>query len=315
MLVCTTPDVSIDLQKKLAEETQQTVVQNKVAELDEKDRYQAEILITYGNFEDAITVQETDRLPNLRWIHVLSSGTEQLPKDTIRDRALCVTSSKGIHSIPMSEYVICAILYFAKRIGDFRKLQDQMRWSYSLGMSEIYGKTLCVLGTGFIGTEIAKKAKALGMEVIGFNRSGRASDGFDQTYKIRHVNEFIPSFDYICNALPSTKETRGLIDKEMIRSMKDGVIFINVGRGDLAVEADLEEGLRTGKIGGAALDVFNKEPLEPGHPFWSMENVIITPHASARTERYMERALDIFIKNYHLYKENAFENMVNKVSF
>lgn len=315
VIVFTTSDISCELQRAIANQTKSEVVQNKISKLNQKDKSKAEILITYGNFDDAITAEDISQLIHLKWIHVLSSGTEQLPKEAIRSRKIHVTSSKGIHAIPISEYVVCSILYFAKKIEEFRKLQKQRAWSYSMGMSEIYGKTLGILGTGYIGREIAKKAKALGMSVIGVNRSGNHSDEFDQIYKVHKLKEILPAFDYICSVLPSTDETKHLIDRGTISHMKDGVIFINAGRGDVAVEKDLLESLRTGKISGAALDVFEEEPLESCHPFWAMENVLVTPHASARTEMYMERALNIFLDNFKYYQDNDLKNMVNKVNF
>lgn len=315
MIVCTTPDLSDELKETLAAQTQLRVHQKKIAELGARDKEETEILITYGNFEDAVTVEELEQLPNLKWIHVLSSGTEQLPANYTKEQSILVTSSKGIHAIPISEYVIAALLYFAKRIPDFRRLQERMQWSYSEEMFEIHEKTLAVLGTGYIGSEIAKKAKALGMNVIGVNRSGRDTDGFDRIVKMKRLKEILPDCDYVCSALPSTEETRNLIDHGMIRHMKEEVVFINVGRGDLVVEEDLIQALQSGKIAGAALDVFREEPLENGHPFWRMENVLVTPHASARTSRYMERALSIFLNNFSHFRNGETGNLANKVSF
>ncbi|WP_340084033.1 D-2-hydroxyacid dehydrogenase [Siminovitchia sp. FSL H7-0308] len=315
MIVCTTSDLSAEMRQKIAKETQVPVVQRTINELSKREKNAVEILITYGNFDDAVTVEELRQLPGLKWIHVLSSGTEQLPITPIKDKNILVTSSKGIHAIPISEYVIFAVLYFAKHIPHFIKLQEQKSWSYTAGMSEVYGKTLGVLGTGVIGLEIARKARALGMSVIGVNRSGRHMAGFDEVHRVQRLKEIVPCCDYICSALPSTDETRNLIDKNIIQLMKDQVIFMNVGRGDVIVEEHLLEALRTGKIGGAALDVFKSEPLEAQHPFWRMKNVLITPHASARTNMYMFRALQMFLENFRYYQQNALQFMVNKVDF
>ncbi|RST77615.1 D-2-hydroxyacid dehydrogenase [Siminovitchia acidinfaciens] len=314
MIVCTTADISKELQNRVMEETGCKVVRKKLPMLESTEKYEAQYLLTYGNFDDEINPEELKQLPNLKWIHVLSSGTEQLPKSVIKDKDILVTSSKGIHAIPISEYVLYAILHFAKRNTEFRKLQDEMNWSYTMGMFEIHGKTLGVLGTGSIGSGIAKKAKAFGMNVIGVNRSGRRPAEFDRIYKIEQLKEAVPQCDYICCVLPSTEETTNLIDKEIIGLMKDQVIFINVGRGDIVIEEDLVKALKTGKIGGAALDVFNNEPLEAAHPFWSMENVLVTPHASARTDMYMNRAIKLFLENYQHFQMKKFDDMINKVT-
>ncbi|GIN89053.1 dihydrofolate reductase [Siminovitchia terrae] len=315
MIVCTTSDISNEIIKKVIKETGCKVVQKKIQMLKSSEKYETKYLLTYGNFDDEVNAEELEQLPNLKWIHVLSSGTEQLPQSVIKDRDILVTSSKGIHAIPISEYVLGAILHFAKRITEFRKLQDQMSWSYTQEMFEVYGKTLGILGTGSIGSDIAEKAKVFGMNVIGVNRSGRRPAEFDQVYKIDQLKEMVPLCDYICCILPSTKETIHLIGQEIISLMKDQVIFINVGRGDLVIEEDLLKALKAGKIGGAALDVFKEEPLKTGHPFWSMENVLVTPHASARTKMYMNRAINLFLDNYKCYQKRQLDNMVNKVTF
>lgn len=315
MIVCTTPDLSDGLRENISAETQLCVIQKKISKLDANEKKKTEILITYGNYGDAVSVEELAQLPNLRWIHVLSSGTEQLPANYIKKQSIIVTSSKGIHAIPISEYVITALLYFAKRIPDFRQCQKSMQWSYTVEMLEIHERTLVILGTGYIGAAIARKAKALGMEVVGVNRSGRGSDAFDRVVKLEQIREVLPDCDYLCSALPSTKETTDLIDHQMILHMKEGVVFINVGRGDLVVEEDLIQALKEGKIAGVALDVFKKEPLEDSHPFWQMDNVLVTPHASARTNRYMERALSIFLDNFHHLEDGISGNLVNKVVF
>ncbi len=315
MIVCTTADISKELQKWVMEETECKVVQKKLPMLESNEKYDAQYLLTYGNFDDEIKAEELKQLPNLKWIHVLSSGTEQLPESVITEKGILITSSKGIHAIPISEYVLYAILHFAKKNTEFRKLQDEMKWSYTLDMSEIHGKTLGVLGTGAIGSDIAKKAKTFGMNVIGVNRSGRRPAEFDQIYIIEQLKEMVPLCDYICCVLPSTEETTNLIDKETISLMKDQVIFINVGRGDIVIEEDLVKALTTGKIRGAALDVFKNEPLKAEHPFWSMENVLVTPHASARSNMYMNRAIKLFLKNYQHFQKKQYDDMINKVTF
>ncbi|WP_049662081.1 D-2-hydroxyacid dehydrogenase [Bacillus sp. FJAT-27231] len=314
MILCTSSDLLKEQLQRIREETQKNVVQNKIILLSEAEKQQVECILTYGNFDDAITAEELEQLPNVKWIQTMSSGTEQLPHNMIEKKNIHVTSAKGVHAISISEYVLGAMLHFAKKIEKFQVLKKNKVWADSEEMFELHGKTMCVLGTGHIGQEIARKTKVFGMNILGVNRSGNHVEGFDEIYSLHQIAEIFPQCDYICSALPSTIETRDLIKKETIDFMKDGVVFINVGRGDLIVEEDFIQALQAGKIGGAALDVFKSEPLEYGHPLWSTDNLIITPHASYKTNRYIHRVLAIFLANYNYFKYGDFEGMINKIN-
>lgn len=313
MILCTSSDLLKEQIQRIKEETQKDVIQNKITLLSEAEKHQVECVLTYGNFDDAITAEELEQLPNVKWIQTMSSGTEQLPYNAIKKKNIQVTSAKGVHAISISEYVMTAMLHFAKKIEKFQALKKSKLWNDSIEMFELHDKTLCILGTGHIGHEIASKAKAFGMNVLGVNRSGYHAEGFDRVYPLHQIVDIFPQCDYICSALPSARETRDLIKKETIGLMKDGVVFINVGRGDLVVEEDLIDALQTGKIRGAALDVFRSEPLEGGHPFWSADNLIITPHASYKTNRHINRVLTIFLANYVCFKSGNFIDMINRI--
>lgn len=315
MIICTHDDVTDEHAKEIAAKTGKEVTIGKIATLSDQHKEQAEILITYGNYDDSVFAEELAQLPRLKWVQALSAGTEQLPLAYMEKHGILLTSAKGVHAIPISEYVLGMVLHFAKKVDKFQFLKQRMVWGQSEEMFEVHGKTIGILGTGSIGSEIALKARAFGMKPMGVNSNGRSVDGFDQVYALRELDQLLPLCDYVCAVLPSSPETRDLIDARRIALMKDGGVFINVGRGDLVVEEDLYEALRTSKLRGAALDVFRDEPLPYHHSLWQLENLIITPHASAKTNMYVTRALDIFLQNYNLFQAGQQEGLINQVGY
>jgi phosphoglycerate dehydrogenase-like enzyme len=284
-----------------------------IESLPEDIKKQTNIILTYGNYEDKLSEEDLRELPNLKWIQVLSSGTEQLPVSYLMQENILVTSVRGIHSIPISEYVFGMMLYFSKKINEFNIQKKEKNWAATIELIELYGKTVGILGTGHIGKEVAKKAKSFGMKTVGVNRSGGEIKNFDQIYTIENLSDVIGDFDYICSVLPSNSWSQGLVNRSLINRMKDGVTFINVGRGDLIVESDFLEALQTQKIRWAALDVFNEEPLDRKHPFWMVENLVMTPHASSITNMYLVRSLDIFFKNYKYFIDNDINSIINRL--
>src|SRR5699024_823559 len=139
---------------------------------------------------DMITNEDISELPKLNWIHVLSSGTEQLPLDTIKDKDIILTTVRGIHGIPISEYVFTMLLYFTKCMPYYQQAQKDKRWNIQQ-TDELYGKTIGILGTGSIGTEVAKKAEVFGMIPYGVNRSGKSSRAFEKVYKVTALDDII----------------------------------------------------------------------------------------------------------------------------
>lgn len=314
MILCTSESLLDENIKKIEFETKTKVIQKKISFLSEIEKYQIQCILTYGNYDDLITAEDLEQLPNVKWIQSMSSGTEQLPYEIIAKKNICVTSAKGVHAIPISEYVMATMLYFAKKIEKFQSLKKSTTWDISIEMFELYEKNLGVLGTGHIGQEIANKARHFGMNVLGMNRTGYEVEGFQKVYSLNQITDMLPHCDYICSVLPSNVDTRDLINRKTINLMKDGVIFINVGRGDLVVEEDIVDALQTRKISGAALDVFRDEPLESAHPLWFMDNVIITPHASAQTNMFINRFLGIFLHNYFHFRSGDFSKMINRIN-
>ncbi|MFC4319853.1 D-2-hydroxyacid dehydrogenase [Litchfieldia salsa] len=277
----------------------------------EGDLPKADILITLG--ED-LTPDLIAKATKLKWVMVVSAGLEKMPFEALKDRNIMVTNARGIHKIPMAEYTFSMILQVAKQTKQLYELEKQKIWDRTLVQTfELGGKTLGILGVGAIGGEIARLGKAFNMKVIGVNRSGNAHQNIDEMYAMEKLDEFLQEADCIVSVLPSTNETTYLLTESHFRSMKSNAIFINVGRGDLVKDSVLVKVMREKQIAHAILDVFETEPLPPTHPFWSMDNVTVTPHISSITKNYMPRAFEIFRENLKVYNngEGTYINLID----
>lgn len=298
---------------QLSNETGQDVVRCRIGDLPSHLKSKVQVVVTFGNYEDTVSEQDAAALTGLCWVQSMSSGVEDLPLKSLRDRQIIITSARGVQAGPIAEYVVGMLLYFAKRLSYFQMMQNARVWDAQTDTGEIDGKVLGVLGTGSIGQAIARRAAAFGMTLIGVNQNGHPVPGFERVYAVDDVQTMLAMCDYICAALPSTAQTRGLIGPQSIAAMKDGAYFINVGRGDLVLDDALVDAIRSGKLGGAALDVFNDEPLPVHHPFWSLESVILTPHVASRTADYIPRVLDLFLANFRCFQDGRYEDMMNLV--
>lgn len=312
MILCTTSDFNEKHSFKMFEKTgKQVQVSKDFLTIADKDKIK--VLLTYGNYDDVITDTQLKQLPNLQWIQLLSAGYDTLPLETMAKRNIRLTTASGVHAKPISEYVLGMILYFYKDFPKYLSSKGKHHWDGTDEAEELEGKTIGILGTGHIGNEIARKSKALGMKSIGLNTDGRMVQGFDTVLPFHKIDELLSASDIVCSVLPSTSTTIGLMNKERFHVMKDGAIFINAGRGDLVIESDFLAAMKQGKFKGVALDVFAEEPLPPEHPLWDVDNLIITPHISARTNQYMNRCVDLFIKNLALYESEQFDQMINAI--
>lgn len=240
-----------------------------------------------------------DVAPNLKWIQLTSAGADRLLQSGFVGPDLIVTTASGLHATPIGEYVLAVMLMFAKGAPRFFRAQLRREWARFLP-SELHGKTVGIVGMGNIGREVARLSKAFGCRVLGIRRSvtGRTSDEHaDEVLPPSELASLLRESDYVVLATPLTPETRGMIAEPQLRAMKPTAVLVNIARGAVVVEADLVRALREGWIAGAALDVFEREPLPPDSPLWDFENVIVTPHISGGTEIYNRRAVGIFTDN------------------
>lgn len=254
----------------------------------------ADVLVTYG--ED-LNASHIEGATSLKWIMVASAGLEKMPMKEIEARNIIVTNVKGIHKIPMMESIIAHILSIKKSLPTVRENQTNGVWSKNVKSSELFGSTAIILGPGAIGGEVGRLLQAFGVHTIGCNRSGKPADYMDQMVSFPELKNVLPSADIIISVLPSTPATKHLLTYEHFQCMKRTAIFMNYGRGDLIKEEELHRALEDELVAYAVLDVFEQEPLKEGHAFWGTPNVIVSPHISSHSSKYVERALAIFSQN------------------
>jgi len=239
----------------------------------------------------------------VRWVHTLSAGVDKILWPELIDSPVPLTNARGIYKESLAEFTIAAILFFAKDLRRLVRSQEAGAWD-QFDVLFVRGKTLGVVGYGEIGRECARLSEALGMNVRAVRRKGRS------TGELRDV---LAASDYVVLSTPLTSETRGMIDAEELTAMKSSAVIINVGRGPVIVESALIAALSEKRIRGAALDVFDVEPLPDGHPFYKLDNVLLSPHSADHTVGWEELALRGFLKNYERFsKGEPLEDVVDK---
>jgi len=244
----------------------------------------------------AVLFGTSTRLPDLRWVHALSAGVERVIRPEMAERGIILTNSAGAYSRAMAESVLASILAVAKCLPEHVRNQQEGIWrTYS--KVELRGKTLGVLGLGSIGRDAAGLARCLGMRTIGTLRHPRALPGIDAVYASHEAARVAAESDFLLVAAPSTPATQCLVDEAVLCAMRPTAWLINVARGSLVDEKALLRALDEGRLAGACLDVFEREPLPSDHPFWHMANVLVTPHNSAYSRESFERATELFLDN------------------
>ena len=251
--------------------------------------------------------------PNLKWIHVISAGVEHLhPLDWMFD-GLVLTNSSGVHAKKAGEYGLMSILMLQNHMTKI--ITNQKNNSFvSLFSNPIAGKTVVLVGTGNLGTSMAKLVAPLGVNIIGVNKRGRITEGCSKVISIDKIDTVLPDADFLYLAVPETPETKNLISKERLNMLKPTCGIINIGRQSVMDYDVLCKKLSNNEIAGAILDVFTLEPIEKNSKLWDIPNLVITPHVSSDDNgNYVKLTLDIFIKNLKLFIENKeLNNQVDK---
>jgi phosphoglycerate dehydrogenase-like enzyme len=238
-------------------------------------------------------------LPALGWAQSIWAGIEPL-LDPASRRNYTLTNARGVFGELMSEYVIGYLLAHERRIFQMVEDQKNKRWN-DTDTGTVRGKTIGILGIGSIGADVARTAKFFGMNVRGYTWSSEISKDVDKYYHGNDLLEFAKGVDYLVNILPNTKDTRKIVNAELLSVLPPHAIFINVGRGPAADESALLDALNQNKIAGAVLDVYEKEPLPTDHPFWTTPNLHMTFHTAAPS--LPEDITKIFFENYKLFNE------------
>ncbi|MGH3713579.1 MAG: D-2-hydroxyacid dehydrogenase [Micromonosporaceae bacterium] len=233
----------------------------------------------------------------LRWVHIASAGVDTLMFDALRRSDVTLTNSRGVFDGAIAEYVLGLVLLFAKDVTTTIDHQRATRWAHR-ETERLAGRTALVVGTGPIGRAIARLLRAAGMRVAGVGRTARSDPDFGQVYAAADLHAALGTADYVICAAPLTDATRGMFDAAAYAAMRRTARFVNVGRGGHVVTADLEAALAGGQIAGAALDVFDTEPLPAESPLWSMSNVVVSPHMSGDFIGWKSALVEVFRDNF-----------------
>ncbi len=249
-----------------------------------------------------------------RWIHSLWTGVEGILTPELLAHPAPLTNGRGVFRWPLADWVAAAMLYFAFDLGRVIRQQQAGVWEPFIA-GRLEGKTLGIIGYGSIGSAAAARAKVFEMKIAALRRKPAAPDPLvDRSFsQPAQLTDLIAASDYLLAVLPLTAETRGMIGAPQIAAMKPDAVFLNVGRGPVVDEPALIDALQSKRIRGAALDVFAVEPLPTGHPFYSMPNVLLSPHTADRVEGFLGPAVDAFLENLQRFLAGQpLENVVDK---
>lgn len=248
----------------------------------------------------------------VKYIFLFSQGVDYMLLDSIKERGIVLTNNKGAYAEPIGEFIVLALLEMEKRVKLNLENQKNKKWAPRSFTGDLYNKKILFLGTGDISMEAAKRLQGFDMEIVGYNTNGRDIEYFNYCVNEENLKGELNEADYVVMVLPSTEKTKNFLDEERFSLMKDGVKFINVARGDVIDEKALIKYLENGKIKGAVLDVFEKEPLPEDSPLWDMEEVYVTPHISGTSEDAEARYLKGAMENLKRLSEN--KDLVNLVN-
>ncbi|MFI4946481.1 MAG: D-2-hydroxyacid dehydrogenase, partial [Burkholderiales bacterium] len=255
--------------------------------------------------------------PDVGWVHCRSAGLDSLMFPALVKAKAVLTNGKGVFSLSLAEFVIGALLYFTR---DFpRLIRNQRRGVWEVFEPlDLAGRTLGIVGYGDIGRATAQRAHHMGMKVVALRRRPELSSTdpwVSETLPVSELVALMRRSDDVVVATPLTDDTRGLVGKSAIDAMKPGAVLVNVGRGPCVDEAALLQALREQRIRGAALDVFETEPLPAGHPFYALDNVLLSPHCADNTPGWLEAAMRAFVANLARFRRGErLESVVDKAS-
>jgi phosphoglycerate dehydrogenase-like enzyme len=237
----------------------------------------------------------------LRWIQVTTAGVDHLLEAAEALRDVVITNTRGIHADIIADFAFAAISVLHWGFPSLFRDQQKKKWEKRY-TAPLAGKTLGVIGVGAIGSEIARRGQSFHMSVLGVKRDPSPVDGVDQVFGPDQLHQVLAQSDFVVVALPATPQTHLAIGENELRLMKRTAFIINVSRGTIVAESSLVKALKEKWIAGAALDVFEKEPLPEGSPLWTLQNVIITPHIAGDLTDYPERVAEVFSENLLLWK-------------
>jgi phosphoglycerate dehydrogenase-like enzyme len=287
----------------------------------------AEVLLTSGR-----NLPKLELVPNLNWVQSSLAGVEAFLKSELAYKPnLLLTSASGTMIEMMGEYTLMAMLMLAHKIPEVVQLQRKKEWGNNLNKAlqplDLRGRTVGIVGYGSIGREIARVLQPFGMKILAVKKNlmkledeGYTPEGlgdpegklFTRLYPIEALKGMLGECDHVVITLPHTPETHHLFNKDIFDAMKPGAYLVNVARGGVIKDEDLVAALKSGRVGGAVLDVFDPEPLPADSAYWSLPNVIVTPHISGVSADLLDRVIDLFMANLKRYL--AGQTLLNRVN-
>jgi phosphoglycerate dehydrogenase-like enzyme len=248
----------------------------------------------------------------VQWVHTLSAGVDKVLFTELIDSPVPLTNGRGAFKDGLAEFAIASMLFFAKDLRRLVKNQEADRWE-QFDVVFLRGQTLGIVGHGEIGRESARLARALGMRIAATSRRGGKQTNDVELYPLEELRQMLSISDYVLISTPLTAETKGLLGDAELRAMKPSAVIINVGRGPVIVESALIDALEQRRIRGAVLDVFDQEPLPDGHPFYRLDNVLLSPHSADHTVGWEQLAMQIFVENFDRFRNGQpLTNVVDK---
>ena len=303
-------------QLKMLEQLRQTatVTVGNTVQAVEPSAPRADVIFAWSGNRDLLE-QIWSAARQVKWVHSMAAGLDNLLFAALVESPVPLTNSRGVFSQSLGEFVMGAVLFFAK---DFRRMvrsQDAGIWE-AFDVDEISRQSLGIIGYGDIGRAVARRATAFGMKVLALRRrpeQSRDDSMLDQLLPLERKLELMAGSDYVVVAAPLTRDTRGMIGATELRAMKKTGVLINIGRGPVVDEAALIRALQEKWIRGAALDVFENEPLPQGHPFYRLDNLLLSPHCADHTSDWMEQAIQFFLDNFERFRKGEpLQNVVDK---
>jgi phosphoglycerate dehydrogenase-like enzyme len=315
LFICPPASRFLTLLKTLSPEVK-IVTGNTPDAFSQEARAEARVVLFNGSLGPILQKIYPD-LRRVEWLHCLSAGLDAVLTPEMTQIPIPLTNSRGVFARSLSEFALAGMLYFAKNLNRMCKAQREGKWE-QFDIEELHGKVLGIVGYGEIGRRTAERAKPFGMQVHVLRRHPKLAAGdplVDRVYGGDELDSLLAASDYLLVSAPLTAETRGMLGAAQLAQMKSSAVIINLGRGPVVVETALIDALRQKKIRGAVLDVFDKEPLPAGHPFYSLDNVLLSPHCADHTATWMEETMQLFIENLELFRAGKpLKNITDKRS-
>ena len=273
---------------------------------------ETEIMVTLGPHLGTDAANLFGRMPNLRWVQLISTGTDNVAEHLV-GTGVALTNAHGLHGRQMSEAALCAMLTLSRDIPRAIRNQDARHWD-RFHSTLLSGKTVGVVGVGAIAEALAPICRAFGMRTIGISGSPRAVPGFDEMRARDGLPAAVADLDYLVLLAPYSAATHHLVGADVFAAMKPTAFVVNLARGGILDEAALLAALDAGQIAGASLDVFEREPLPADHPIWAHSKIIVTPHIGGFHDGYPADVAALMADNVRLFLSNGLDALINRVT-